>query len=138
VLSRGRARVHTRLVTGRKKLGAACLSRRDPFELAALTRQTPGLIEGRTRSTFGALHVLLPFNPLYAQLLPSLGVPKHSFQRGFLHGHLSSRHEHHRKPIRPTSASGGFSRRRSPARAEALRDGPHIRATLEFNVLRPL
>ena len=34
--------------------------------------------------------------------------------------------------------SSGGTRHPCAARAEALRDGPHIRASLEFNVLRPL
>ena len=82
----------------------AILSRRDPFELAALARQTPRLIEGRTRSTFGALHVLLPFDPLNAELFSSLGVPKHSLQHGSLYAHVFARDGDHRKPTRPTSA----------------------------------
>lgn len=110
---------------GRKKHGAACLSRRDSFELATLTRQTPGLIEGRTRSTFGALHVLLPFDPLNAELLPSLGVPKHSFQRGSLHGHLNTATNTTANRFGPQAPGAGVSRRRSAARAEALTPGKH-------------
>jgi len=86
----------------------AILSRRDPFELAALARQTPRLIEGRTRSTFRALHVLLPFNPLNAELFPSLAVPKHLFQRGSLHGHVCTARRRPQTDSADKRQGGGF------------------------------
>ena len=96
------------------------LSRRDPFEFAALARHTPGLIEGRTRSAFGALHVLLPFDPLNAELFPSLAVPKHLFQRGSLHGHVY-RTKTAANRFRPQAPGRrGFPSSLGSARAKAL------------------
>ena len=112
----------------------AILNRRDPLELAALARQTPRLIEGRTRSTFGALHVLLPFDPLNAELLPSLGVPKHSFQRGSLHGHLNTATNTTANRFGPQAPGAGVARRRSAARAEGLKRLPRPPIRLEHPV----